>query len=89
MRVPWKDEWIPLRLDLRPRKERSEVTTEEGASPSASGSMIRLLEWGSRLLGAIEVVSDDKGCVDEGVQVRRSVYEMKDSRFELAFMLGE
>jgi hypothetical protein len=51
--------------------------------------MIRLLEGGSRLLGAIDVVSDDKGSVDEGVEVRRSVYEMKDSRFELAFMLGE
>jgi len=89
VRLPWKDEWIPLRLDLRPRKERSELTTEAGASPSTSGSMIRLLEGGSRLLGAIDVVSDDKGCVDEGVEVRRSVYEMKDSRFELAFMLGE
>ena len=88
VRVPWKDEWIPLRLDLRPRKERSEAI-EVGASPSTSGSMIKLLEGGSRLLGAIEVVSDDKGCVDEGVEVRRSVYEMKDSRFELAFMLGE
>ena len=87
--MPWKDEWIPLRLDLRPRKERSEVMTEAGASPSTSGSMIRLLEGGSRLLVAIEVVSDDKGCVDEGVEVRRSVYEMNDSRFELAFMLGE
>ena len=63
--------------------------TEAGASPSTSGSMIRLLEGGSRLLVAIEVVSDDKGCVDEGVEVRRSVYEMNDSRFELAFMLGE
>ena len=27
--------------------------------------------------------------MDEGVEVRRSVYEMKDSRFELAFMFGE
>ena len=89
MRVPWKDEWIPLRLDLRPRKERSEAMTEPGASPSTSGSIIRLLEGGSRLLGAIEVVSDDRGCVDEGVEVRRSVYEMKDSRFELALILGE
>lgn len=51
--------------------------------------MIRLLEGGSRLLEVIDVVSDDKGCVDEGVEVRRSVYEMKDSLFELAFMLGE
>jgi len=51
--------------------------------------MIRLLEGGSWLLGAIDVVSDDKGRVDEGVEVRRSVYEMKDSRFELAFILGE
>lgn len=41
------------------------------------------------MLGAIDVVSDDKGCADEGVEVRRSVYEMKDSRFELAFILGE
>lgn len=41
------------------------------------------------MLGAIEVVSDDRGCVDEGVEVRRSVYEMKDSRFELALILGE
>jgi len=89
VRVPWKDEWIPLRLDLRPRKERSEATTEAGASPSNSGSMIRLLEGGSRLLGVIDVVSDDKGSVDEGVEVSRSVYEIKDSRFELAFMLGE
>lgn len=89
MRVPWKDEWIPLRLDLRPRKERSEAVTEEGASPSTSGSIIRLLEGGSRLLGVIDVVSDDKGSVDEGVEVRRSVYEMKESRFELAFKLGE
>ena len=88
MRVPW-NEWIPLRLDLRPRKERSELKTEAGASPSISGSMIRLLEAGSRSLEAIDVVSDDKGCADEGVEVRRSVYEMKDSRFELAFMLGE
>jgi len=62
---------------------------EVGASPSTSGSIIRLLEGGSWLLGAIDVVSDDKGCVDEGVEVRRSVYEMKDSRFELAFMFGE
>jgi hypothetical protein len=51
--------------------------------------MIRLLEGGSRLLGLIDVVSDDKGCVDEGVEVRRSVYEMKDRRFELAFIFGE
>ena len=63
--------------------------TEGDASPSTSGSMIRLLEGGSRLLGAIDVVSDDKGCVDEGVEVRRSVYEMKDRRFELPFKLGE
>lgn len=89
MRGPWNDEWIPLRLDLRPRKERSEAVTEEGASPSTSCSIIRLLEWGSRLLGVIDVVCDDKGRVDEGVEVRRSVYEMKDRRFELAFMLGE
>jgi len=34
-------------------------------------------------------VSDDKGSVDEGVEVRRSVYEMKDNRFVLAFILGE
>jgi hypothetical protein len=85
--VPW-NEWIPLRLDLRPRKERSEVT-EASASPSTSGSMIRLLEGGSRLLGAIDVVSDDKGSVDEGVEARRSLYEMKDRRFEPAFILGE
>ena len=89
MRVPWKDEWIPLRLDLRPRRERSEAVTEEGTSPSASGSIIRLLEGGSRLLGLIDVVSDDRGSVDEGVEVRRSEYEMKDSRFEFAFRLGE
>jgi len=89
VRVPWKDGWIPLRLDLRPRKERSEAAIEAGASPSTSGSMIRLLEGGSRLLEAIDVVSDDKGCVDEGVEVRRSVYEMKDNRFEFAFKLGE
>lgn len=37
----------------------------------------------------IDVVSDDRGCVDEGVDVKRSVYEMKDNLFELAFMLGE
>lgn len=37
----------------------------------------------------IDVVSDDKGSVDEGVEARRSVYEMNDNRFELAFMLGE
>jgi hypothetical protein len=72
VRVPWK-EWIPLRLDLRPRKERSEAATEGDASLSASGSTIRLLEGGSRLLGEIEVVSDDKGWADEGVEVRRSV----------------
>lgn len=41
------------------------------------------------MLGVIDVVSDDRACVDEGVEVRRSVYEMKDNRFELAFMLGE
>lgn len=41
------------------------------------------------MLGAIDVVRDDKGCVDEGVEVKRSVYEINDSRFELAFMLGE
>jgi hypothetical protein len=63
--------------------------TEEDASPSTSCSIIRLLEGGSRLLGAIDVVSEDKGRVDEGVEVRRSVYEMNDRRFELAFMLGE
>jgi len=80
---------MPLRLDLRPRKERSEAMADGEPSPSTSGSMIRLLEGGSRLVVAIDVVSDDKGCVDEGVEVRRSVYEMKDSRFELAFMLGE
>ena len=80
---------MPLRLDLRPRKERSEAAAEAGASPSTSGSMIKLLEGGSRLLGEIDVVSDDKGCVDEGVEVRRSVYEMKDKRFELAFIFGE
>lgn len=39
--------------------------------------------------GVIDVVSDDKESVDEGVEVRRSVYEMKDRRFELAFILGE
>lgn len=89
MRGPWKDEWIPLRLDLRPRKERSEAVTERGASPSTSGSTIRLLEGGSRLLGAIDVVNDDKGSVDEGVEVRRSLYEMKDNRFEFALRLGE
>ena len=89
MRVPWKVEWIPLRFDLRPRRERSHPATEAGASPSTSGSIIKLLEGGSRLLGAIDVVSDDRGSVDEGVEVRRSVYEMKDSRFELAFILGE
>ena len=66
-----------------------DVTTEAGASPSTSGSMITLLEGGWRLLGVIDVVSDDKGSVDEGVEVRRSVYEMKDSRFELASILGE
>lgn len=76
-------------MDFRPRKERSEAITEGGASPSVSGSMIRLLEGGSRLLGAIDVVSDDKGCADEGVEARRSLYEMKDSRFELGFRLGE
>jgi len=80
---------MPLRLDLRPRKGRSEATTEAGASPSTSGSMIRLLEGGSRLLGVIDVVSDDKGSADEGVDVRRSLYEMKDSRFEPPFKLGE
>lgn len=80
---------MPLRLDLRPRKERSEAPAEAAASPSASGSIIRLREGGSRLLEVIEVVSDDKGCVDEGVEVRRSVYEMKDSRFEFAFKFGE
>jgi len=80
---------MPLRLDLRPRKERSEAVTEGGASPSTSGSMIRLLEGGSRLLGAIDVVNDDKGSVDEGVEVRRSLYEMKDNRFEFALRLGE
>lgn len=80
---------MPLRLDLRPRKERSEAITEGGESPSASGSIIKLLEGGSRLLEVIDVVSDDKGCVDEGVEVRRSVYEMKDNRFEPEFMLGE
>jgi len=63
--------------------------TEGDVSPSTSDSTIRLLEGGSRLLGAIEVVSDDKGCVDEGVEVSRSVYEMNDSRFELPFILGE
>ena len=89
MRGPWKDEWIPLRLDLRPRKERSEAVTERGTSPSTSGSTIRLLEGGSRLLGAIDVVNDDKGSVDEGVEVRRSLYEMKDNRFEFALRLGE
>lgn len=89
MRVPWKEEWIPLRLDLRPRKERSGAMTEPGASPSTSGSMIKLLEGGSGLPGVIDVVSDDKESVDEGVEVRRSVYEMKDRRFELAFILGE
>jgi hypothetical protein len=62
---------------------------EAGISPSTSGSMIRLLEGGSRLLGVIDVVSDDKGSVDEGVEVRRSLYEMKDSRFEPPFKLGE
>jgi hypothetical protein len=62
---------------------------EGDASPSTSGSIMRLLEGGSRLLEVIDVVSDDKGCVDEGVEVRRSVYEMKDNRFELAFILGE
>lgn len=77
---------MPLRLDLRPRRERSE---EGRTSPSTSGSIIKLLEGGSRLLGAIDVVSDDKGRVEEGVEVRRSVYEMNDNRFELAFMLGE
>jgi len=51
--------------------------------------MIRLLEGGSRLLEVIDVVSDDKGSVDEGVEVKRSVYEMNDNRFALAFMLGE
>lgn len=40
-------------------------------------------------MGVIDVVSDDKGSVEEGVEVRRSVYEMNDNRFELAFMLGE
>jgi hypothetical protein len=58
-------------------------------SPSTSGSMIRLLEGGSRLVEVIDVVSDDKGSVDEGVEVRRSVYEMKDNRFVLAFIVGE
>jgi len=89
VRVPWKDEWIPLRLDLRPRRERSEAMTEAGASPSTSGSIIKLLDGGSGLPGVIDVVSDDKGSVDEGVEVRRSLYEMKDKRFELAFILGE
>jgi len=41
------------------------------------------------LLEVIEVVSDDKGSVDEGVEVRRSEYEMKDSRFGFAFRFGE
>jgi len=40
------------------------------------------------LVEVIDVVRDDKGCVEEGVEVRRSVYEMKDNRFE-EFMLGE
>jgi len=79
---------MPLRLDLRPRKDRSEAIAG-GVSPSTSGSMIRLLEGGSRLLEVIDVVSDDKGSVDEGVEVKRSVYEMNDNRFALAFMLGE
>jgi len=51
--------------------------------------MIKLLEGGSWLPGVIDFVSDDNGYADEGVEARRSVYEMKDSRFELAFMLGE
>jgi len=76
-------------LDLRPRKERSEAVAGPGDSPSTSGSMIKLLEGGSWLPGVIDVVSDDNGYADEGVEARRSVYEMKDSRFELAFMLGE
>jgi len=80
---------MPLRLDLRPRKERSEAMAEEEASPSTSGSIIRLLEGGSRELEAIDVVSDDKGWEDEGVEVKRSVYEMKDSLFEFPFILGE
>ena len=74
---------------MRPRKDLSEPIAEGGESPSTSGSIIRLLEWGSRLLEVIDVVSDDKGCVDEGVEVRRSVYEMKDNRFAVPFMLGE
>lgn len=89
MREPWKDEWIPLRFDLRPRKDLSGAIVEEGVSPSTSGSTIRLLEGGSRLLEVIDVVSDDKGWADEGVEVRRSVYEMKDNRFVLAFIFGE
>ena len=80
---------MPLRLDLRPRKVWSEAIPEGGESPSPSGSIIKLLEGGSRLLEVIEVVSEDKACVDEGVEVRRSVYEMKDNRFVLAFILGE
>lgn len=80
---------MPLRLDLRPRRVLSEAMTEEGESPSTSGSIIKLLEGGSKLLEVIDVVSDDKGCVDEGVDVRRSVYEMKDNRFAFAFVLGE
>lgn len=64
------------------------MMTEAEASPSASGSMIRLLEGGSGLPGAIDVVSEDKGWAEEGVEVRRSVYEMKDKRFE-GLILGE
>jgi hypothetical protein len=51
--------------------------------------MIKLLEGGSRLPEVIDVVSDDKGWVDEGVEAKRSWYEMNDNRFALAFMLGE
>jgi len=34
-------------------------------------------------------VIDVKVCADEGVEVKRSVYERNDNRFALAFMLGE
>ena len=71
---------------MRPRKDRLEAAAGD-KSASTSGSIIKLLEGGSRLLEVIDVVSDDKGCEDEGVAVRMSVYEMKDNRFEL--VVGE
>lgn len=60
----------------------------ESSTSMSSGSRKRLRETGSGWLALIPVVRDDSGRVDDGADVRRSVYERKERRLE-AFILGD